>query len=287
MVMSTVRRTFTTLTTCVLVVLTGCATVPRAPSTENEEAASQGLVTTQNAAVLRYSPSFSAPVIQKVPANTQLYWLGNQQRNGFYRVVSRDKGTAGWIRATDVRVAQQTVFSGFQAFAACATTLDQCDARGGRGCAAEGSPDAASNILKHHVPNSATATTLSFDDLANLQQQADNTVGTGVHIPPSDRSALSNLSVSNGTVSEGDAVRVVGYLVAEGTGPHPNSSGESVNCGLKGPDNNDFHIPVASDPSASEFEGVVVEMIPQSRPTNWTIAKLKSVQANHQQIWVE
>ncbi len=90
-----------------------------------------------------------------------------------------------------------------------------------------------------------------------------------------------------GKISEGDPLRVIGFLTIEGTGPHSNSSGESVNCGLKGSKNNDFHIPVTTDPDTSEFEAIVVEMIPQQRATNWTVGNLNSVRSKKQQVWIE
>ena len=270
----------------ITVLLTACATVPPMTSSvsEDEAAATQGMVVTQRSVSIRYAASFASPVVATAPANTPLYWLGNQQKNGFYRVVGKDKGTAGWVRAGDVQVTKKLIISGFESAAACATELSQCSENG---CAAEGSPDGVSNTLKHHIPSAGSATPISFDDLAALQQQAGDAVGTGIHIPPESRSALSNLPVANGTVSEGDAVRVIGYLTTDGTGPHPNSSGESVNCGLKGASNNDFHIPVTADPDNSEFEAFVVEMIPQHRPDSWTVANLKAAQAQKQQVWVE
>lgn len=264
--------------------LAGCATVQTPTVSEDEESATQGLVTTQRAVQIRYAPSFAAPVVATAGPNTPLFWLGNQQKNGFYRVVGHDKGSSGWVRSEDVQITKKTVFGGFEAATACASELSQCAPNG---CAAEGSADAVSNTLKHHVPGGPATVTLTFDDLSALQQQAGDAVGTGTHIPPDSRSSLANLTVSGGSVSEGDAVRVVGYLTTDGTGPHPNSSGESVNCGIKGSANNDFHIPVTADPDNSEFEAFVVEMIPQDRPENWTTTKLKAVQSKKQQIWIE
>ena len=72
-------------------------------------------------------------------------------------------------------------------------------------------------------------------------------------------------------MGEGSRVRLVAFL-SEGT-PHANS-GESVNCNLKRQANNDIHISVTEKKDGSEFEGIVVEMIPQDRPANWTSSKL-------------
>ncbi len=269
----------------IAVLFAACTSIPKAPTSvrEDENIATQGEVTAQRDVSIRYAPSFAAPVIASAKKDTKLFWLGNQQKNGFYRVVGKDKGTAGWVRGNDVQVTHKTVVSGFEAAAACGKTeLSQCTEFG---CADDGSPDGLSNSLKHHIPSTTSVALISFDDLEALQQQAGDSIGTGTH-PPS-RSSLSNLAVANGRVSEGDAIRVIGYLTAEGTGPHPNSSGESVNCGLKGAANNDFHIPITADPDNSEFEAFVVEMIPQDRPASWTLAKLKTVQSKKQQVWIE
>ena len=64
-------------------------------------------------------------------------------------------------------------------------------------------------------------------------------------------------------MGEGSRVRLVAFL-SEGK-RHPNT-GESVNCNLKKEVNNDMHISVAETKNRSEFEGIVVEMIPQDRP---------------------
>jgi hypothetical protein len=39
--------------------------------------------------------------------------------------------------------------------------------------------------------------------------------------------------------------------------------------------NVDFHIPMVADDDDTEFEGIVVEMIPQDRNEGWTSKKLK------------
>src|ERR1035437_1704552 len=106
--MTRINRTFV-LGACTLIVLAGCATVPTSNVNEDAQAMTQGLVTTQRTATLRFAASFAAPVVRTLPANTALYWLGNQQRNGFYRVVGKDKGKPGWVRSADVQVTQKRV----------------------------------------------------------------------------------------------------------------------------------------------------------------------------------
>ena len=50
-----------------------------------------------------------------------------------------------------------------------------------------------------------------------------------------------------------------------------------MNCNLKREANNDLHISVTEAKDGSEFEGIVVEMIPQDRPANWTSNNLKEL----------
>jgi hypothetical protein len=106
----------------------------------------------------------------------------------------------------------------------------------------------------------------------------------GLEIPPADRQKLRDFHFSHGTVSEGNLVQVVGFIVGD---PHPNS-GESVNCGLRGAPDNDFHIPLGAEPppAGTEFQGIVVEMIPQDRNSGWTLTKLADIQARDLKVRV-
>lgn len=154
------------------------------------------------------------------------------------------------------------------------------------GCAPEGSGHAALNELKRTIPEEASATELTFDDFRMLQTEAARIFPPkkGLEIPPADRRKLHDLNFSHGTISEGDLVQVVGFIVGD---PHPNS-GESVNCGLRGEANNDFHIPLGAEPppAGTEFQGIVVEMIPQNRNPAWTVTKLADIQAKDLRVRV-
>jgi len=110
---------------------------------------------------------------------------------------------------------------------------------------------------------------VTFDTFSQLQTAAVESVDQGVEIDPSDRELIKSGSIqtTEGKLGEGDRVRLVAFL-SDGT-PHPNT-GESVNCNLKTEANNDIHISVTERKDGSEFEGIVVEMIPQNRPAKWT-----------------
>ncbi|MBZ5627989.1 MAG: hypothetical protein LAO06_03895 [Acidobacteriia bacterium] len=162
----------------------------------------------------------------------------------------------------------------------CVANLSLCPTTG---CAQAKDPDEQIlNETKRHRPSGSNAKALTWEDFSALQQDADSTVGEAKALGATDRDRLRNFAVSGGRVSEGDLVQLDGYLV--GT-PHPNT-GESVNCNLKGSANNDFHIPFADDPDKTPFQGIVVEMIPQNRPTNWTIVTLNRVKRGRRMVRV-
>ncbi len=59
-----------------------------------------------------------------------------------------------------------------------------------------------------------------------------------------------------------------------------------MNCNLKGSDNNDFHIPIAREPTDTIFDGIVVEMVPQKRPDRWNIPILKAAAKDKRHVLV-
>ncbi len=162
----------------------------------------------------------------------------------------------------------------------CFKDLAACPARG---CAQAGTSDAILNQQKRHRPTGETAVSLSLDDFESLQTQADKLFPPRPSLTSAQRKKLQHLAVANGEVSEGDLVQVMGFIVGR---PHDNKSGESVNCRLKGRPNNDFHITIARDSNATEYEGIVVEMIPQGRPAAWSLTKLQKATDDGTQVLV-
>jgi hypothetical protein len=138
----------------------------------------------------------------------------------------------------------------------CKTTLGACPASG---CEVASSPHGLMNKLKRTVPQGSTPTVLALDDFETLQEQADNLLvpkSQNVDLTAAQRAKLKNLAVPSGaTVSEGSFVEVQAFLVGLPNRPAANTSGESVNCRIKGTKNNDFHIPIARRWTQSEFQG--------------------------------
>jgi hypothetical protein len=156
----------------------------------------------------------------------------------------------------------------------CFKTLAECPVLG---CEEPGSAGALLNTIKRRVPKPGTAIRITFRDLMALQDQAGDLFEPKHAIPPDERDQLRGLELANGDkISEGDLVELVGFVIGLPDRPAP-SGPESVNCRISGAENNDFHIPIAADPKDSEFEGIVIEMIPQGRDAGWTTKKLKRI----------
>ncbi|HYL92289.1 MAG TPA: hypothetical protein VEW69_03935 [Alphaproteobacteria bacterium] len=160
--------------------------------------------------------------------------------------------------------------------AACKASLDQCPLQG---CAKD-APSALVNVTKHGHAMSGTPVSLTFADFLSLQQQLDKMFnGNYATLAKPDRMRLKNLQIGGQKVGEGDFVEVTGFIAVQPSGSHPHANtGESVNCNLHGPPNNDFHINLTPKSGDTEFHGIVVEMIPQNRDANWTEARLALVQ---------
>jgi len=200
-----------------------------------------------------------------------LRWVMGQRKGKYVRVMI-PKGPSGWVLEADVnKVAEADLASiALEAHAEpCVSpkTLSACTTTKPTGCSAPGSAHGLVNQLKRAVPPPGTPTTLTFETFSRLQSAALDLVDQSVEIPPNERDKIKSIETNEGTVGEGSRVRLVAIL-SKGR-PHANS-GESVNCNLKTEANNDIHISLTEIKNGSEFEGIVVEMIPQDRPANWT-----------------
>jgi hypothetical protein len=264
-------------------VIIGLLCYGRIAHAQESDWVSLGDIKVTSAAALTAKPAKDAKIIQQVSSGASAKWIEDEQKNGFYRVLL-GKGVQGWIPVTSV-TAQPAPQSAMMVAAAqsraCQASLEVCPVSG---CAAPGSPNAAMNLAKHHMPEGSLVT-LSFADFASLEQKADDLFGgQSPDLTTDQREELRNLDVSGGTVGEGSLVRLTGFI-AQGNKPHPNT-GESVNCNLRGAGNNDFHIPLAETADKSDFEGIVVEMIPQGRSSGWTLDKLIAIKAAGRRVLV-
>ena len=246
---------------------------------QEAEAVRFGVVrVTQSTVLLNRPLSTGTVALLPLTPGARLRWIEGQVRNGFVRVITIG-GKQGWIPATAVQVESQPPVL-LAAAPPCKPTLAACVA----GCSQPGSKHALFDQTKRRVPPPSVPIPLTFDDFSSLQEQADSLVDEGVELSAADRMKLTNLHVSQGTVKEGSLVRLIGFI-AQGLDPHANT-GESVNCRLTEEKNNDFHISFAARSDQDEFDGIVVEMIPQNRPANWSLSRLKSLKTQHRLLKV-
>ena len=236
--------------------------------------------TIKRATAVRQKPAGNQSIIRKIAANATVRVLSPEPRNGFWRVIL-EGGRQGYIPATDVELPEGAFAAPPTAAAAapCKDSLEECPANG---CAAETSKRGLFNKAKNHKPTGTNALTLSFADMKELQRQADEVVEQGTELNQEQRDSLKGFTVANGTVGEGKLVKLAGFI-SKGLDPHPNT-GESVNCRLKTEVNNDFHITLAPQSTNTEFQGVVVEMIPHDRPAGWTIERLKKAKQQKRKV---
>lgn len=168
----------------------------------------------------------------------------------------------------------------------CRDSLSQCPKRG---CAQPNTPQAFLNSAKRNLKPKGELKRLSFDDFRSLQDQAESLFSGHYHtLTKPDRVRLRQLQIGGQTVGEGDWVEIIGYIAIKppNSKPHPNTSGESVNCRLTGTENNDFHISLTPGSGQSEYEGIVVEMVPQKRNEKWTVGRVREVQQQRRQVRV-
>lgn len=230
-----------------------------------------GQVTTNKKTAFKVAPNAQAAASRTINPNTDLRWVRGDRKGKYLRVMI-PKGPTGWVLAADVKTITKPDLSSIAlegSAQSCVSpeTLKACTTKKPTGCAAADSAHGLLNQLKRSMPPEGTPTTVTFDTFSQLQSAAVELVDQGVDIAPSEREKIKSIETAEGTVGEGSLVRLVAFL-SEGK-PHANT-GESVNCNLKSEANNDLHISVAERKNGSEFDGIVVEMIPQDRPDNWT-----------------
>lgn len=243
-----------------------------------EDIPALGQVTTNKKTVLKTAPSAQASASRLIEPNTDLRWVRGDRKGKYVRVIA-PKGPTGWVLAADVKslVKPDLTSIALEASApACVSpeTIKACTTKKPTGCAAADSGHGLLNQLKRTEPPEGNPTTVTFDTFSQLQSAAEERVGQAGEIEPADRDKIKSIETAEGTVGERSLVRLVAFLSAGK--PHANT-GESVNCNLKGEENNDLHISVTEKKNGSEFDGIVVEMIPQDRPDNWTAADLASL----------
>jgi len=264
---------------CPLIVqLTAMALFVTPSANAQEDTPVSGKVTTTQKTALKTAPKASSAAVMTLAPNTDLRWVMGDHKGKYVRIMV-PKGPSGWVLESDVtKVAEPDLsdiaLAGTAQPCVSPETLNACTTAKPTGCSPADSEHGLANQLKRTVPPEEAPTTLTFDTFSQLQSAAVELVDEGVEIPPADRDQIKSIETAEGTVGEGSRVRLMAFLSAGK--PHANT-GESVNCNLKTEANNDIHISVSESEDASEFEGIVVEMIPQDRPAKWTSTKVRKL----------
>lgn len=258
-----------------------------AVQTEEESEPSPGPITATIAGDTRLHKTAGSPLAPAaLRAGTEVKVLGTS--NGWMRVAADNK--KGWVDRRFLKTSDAGVDFSPKAFsrikhedhAPCKTSIADCPKIG---CATGTTPEQEEHALFNtvkHGPGSGSVKALTLADFARLQKKAGALVGEGAELSAADRGSIHDLDIGHTTTGEGHMVSVTGFIVAD---PHPNT-GESVNCNLTAPQDNDLHISLASASTKSAFESIVVEPIPQTRDAGWTIKKIKALEKAKQRVMV-
>jgi uncharacterized protein YraI len=228
-------------------------------------------VVTRNAN-LRSTPSTALTPIRLIPPNETLTLVTTTQVNGYYHVRTA-QNEDGWVYRNLVKLGgppppPSTCGPGSEI-----VVHASCPAVGTHSqnhqlvAYAANSDGGLRNMAKRHVPGpNCTPKTFTLDDARSLQNYIDNTFADARTTKTKFEAtrSLKHIATFDGQMSEGDLVRLSGYLVVA-----RDEGAESVNCA--GNDGTDIHINVGPKSAHPvEYDGIVAEMIPQLvRPTGW------------------
>ena len=130
------------------------------------------------------------------------------------------------------------------------------------------------NRVKNELCDTGAAKNVTFKTFGDLQKAVDDknvTYGSRTALP--DRSELRDLQTDAGTLSEGDVVRLEGFVEHAKKG-----SGESCNCGRTKVLETDIHIHLTAAEDDARCKSIIAEMTPHYRPTAWHWTHLRDME---------
>ena len=231
---------------------------------------------------LRSTPSTARPPIRGLAVNEPVTLISITPVNGYFHIKTA-AGEEGWVYRNLINLNGTSGPAPVPAVVSCgpgqeAVIHPSCPAVGMHNqnhqlvAYAPDSDAGLRNLAKRRLPDpNCTAKTFTLDDARSLQNYIDNTFGDArtkkTKFEPTRN--LRNIATFDGTMGEGDLVRLSAYLVVA-----KDEGSESVNCA--GHDGTDIHIslgPKSAHPT--EWDGIVAEMIPQvARPAGWNSTTL-------------
>jgi hypothetical protein len=282
--MTNTRSTVSILLTIALVVSLSCVL-----KAEDEEGV---IVKVTMATQLMKSPGVKS--IKLLQKGTTITILPSETSNGFVYAGLSD-GVEGWVKSADLQPPQATVpgenpFSMLLAKTACADSLQDCPLEG---CTSDPSHkiDTGLNSAKNTDLNESEPVEITWADIQELQNYVDKTLkyhtGFGTSLTAKQRLKLKKISTSSGVLGEGTIVTLEGFITTEisPSNPNPHSGGaESCNCGLDGESEVDWHANIGPKRNSNEFQGVLIEITPRHRLSDWSLERLEKVAEKHQEI---
>jgi hypothetical protein len=236
-------------------------------------------VVVQRSVNLRSDPSVVHAPVGKLKPKAKLKLVSPDETNGFLHVRT-NTGLDGWVWSKNVAVKEGALSTATSNNGGCSTVRDlaSCpdsgctkDKKTGRLKAPSIGIQTASH-LKKLISLATVPKILTLDDFATLQSIAKQRVGEHRELDETKRVPLSQgIDVSSGSVVEGDLVQVVGYVSELRV-----NTGEAVSCYLSEEASNDYHINITRVSGQTEFQGIVVEMIPQHRLPSWKSSDIES-----------
>lgn len=256
----------------------------------DEETAARDAVIITGSVNVRKNPSKRSGILQVLEPDAPVRVVNPNVTRGYYRVLFGN-GAQGYVWNENVRLIQP-FSSDVMSLTAdsssrpqpCVTSFAACEPRG---CAEPNTPQAFFNEAKRRPPIGDAPILLSFADLNEMQEEIGRRLGLRSQnkaLSQEERNRLTGITVTNGTVGEGTLVKIVGFIPS-GEGLKTGAI-ETVNCRLTETKERDIHIPIVPTKTKTEFQGIVVEMIPQGRPATWTLAKLRKARNDKRKVMI-
>lgn len=247
---------------------------------------------------VRKSPTIKSAKLAVLPPETEIRVLDETPEKGYLRVLYGN-GEQGFVFYENIRTSDGALSIESLAAKKSANILavreadEPCITNGfqncpPRGCYATGTPGALFNEAKRRLPIGVSPVLISFSDLRRMQREVGNRLrekSQNKTLSADDRQKLKNIRVTNGIIGESALVKIVGFIPVVGNGLKGGSV-ETVNCKFKEVHQRDIHIPLTAQSGLTEFQGIVIEMIPQNRPVGWTLQKLRKVQRDRKKVMV-
>jgi hypothetical protein len=257
---------------------------------DDENDFSKDAVIVNGSVNVRANPSKRFRIMRVLEPDTPVRVIDTVITRGYFRVLFGN-GEQGYAWSENVRVIEESSSLTGDSLTAdssssepCVSNFVDCEPRG---CADPNSPQALFNEAKRRTPVGDAPILISFADLSRMQDEIGLRLGVRSQnkaLSQEERNQLLGITVTNGTIGESTLVKIVGFIPT-GTGLKTGAI-ETVNCRLTEAVQRDIHIPLVQTKTKTEFQGIVIEMIPQGRPANWTLARLRKARDNGRKVMV-